>query len=172
MEAAVPRETLESFGRRKARAARKGELAWESGGEALLEAHLRLHAARWERRGESGVLAPDGVQAMHREALPGLLCAGVGRLYGLCIGGRVAATLQVLTDPPGREARRHLFYLGGFDPAFERLSPGMLIVGHAIEQAVRDGAAAVDFLRGREEHKYRWGAADTAPARRTLRPPA
>ncbi len=172
LDGAVPRETLQSLHRRRARMARRGalraECATESTLAALLEAHLRLHGARWEARGEAGVLAPDPVQAMHREALPALLRDGLLRLHALRLDEAVVATLLVLADPPGRAERRHYFYLGGFDPAFARLSPGMLLVGHAIEQAAREGAAAVDFLRGREAHKYAWGARDAPTFRRTL----
>ena len=100
-----------------------------------------------------------------------LLRGGTLRLYALRLDGRIVATLQGLADPPGRAERRVYFYLGGFDPAFERLSPGMLVVGHAIEESVREGAAAVDFLRGQERHKYLWGAVDTPTWRRHLRPP-
>ncbi len=171
----VPAEQLESLGRRRLRAAKKGALRFERGedgtAEEILEAHLRLHAARWEKRGEDGVLAADPVQAAHRESLPGLLRAGALRLYAMRLDGRIVATLQGFADPPGRPGRRVYFYLGGFDPAVERLSPGMLVVGHGIEEAVREGAVAVDFLRGQERHKYLWGARDTPTWRRTLRPP-
>jgi CelD/BcsL family acetyltransferase involved in cellulose biosynthesis len=171
----VPAEQLESLGRRRQRAAKKGAVAFERGedgtAEEILEAHLRLHAARWEKRGEDGVLAADPVQRAHRESLPGLLRAGTLRLYAMRLDGRIVATVQGFADPPGRPDRRVYFYLGGFDPAVERLSPGMLVVGHAIEEAVREGAAAVDFLRGQERHKYLWGARDRPTFRRTLRPP-
>jgi CelD/BcsL family acetyltransferase involved in cellulose biosynthesis len=45
-----------------------------------------------------------------------------------------------------------------------------LIVAHAIEQAIREGAGEMDFLRGREPYKYRWGAVDRSSYGRTLRP--
>jgi CelD/BcsL family acetyltransferase involved in cellulose biosynthesis len=51
-------------------------------------------------------------------------------------------------------------YIGGFDPRWSALSPGTLLLGHAIEQATAEGAAAFDFLRGAEAYKYRWGAID------------
>jgi CelD/BcsL family acetyltransferase involved in cellulose biosynthesis len=39
-----------------------------------------------------------------------------------------------------------------------------------IEEAVREGARAIDFLRGREDYKYRWGAKDRETVRRRVRP--
>lgn len=169
----VPAETLASLGRRRVRAAKKGTITWESAAthdpEELLEAHLRLHGARWRARGEAGVLAGAAVQAAHRDALPGLAARNALRLYALRLDGRIVATLHGFADPPGRRNRRAYLYLGGFDPAVERLSPGMLIVGHAIEEAVREGLTAVDFLRGQEPHKYAWGARDEPTWRREPR---
>ena len=52
------------------------------------------------------------------------------------------------------------YYLSGYDPDLEKLSIGNILVAHAIEQAVRDGATTFDFLRGAEEYKYRWGSQD------------
>jgi CelD/BcsL family acetyltransferase involved in cellulose biosynthesis len=76
-------------------------------------------------------------------------------MYALRLEGRTAAVFH------GFAARdRTSYYLSGFDPAFERFSPGTLVVGHAIEEAAREGAAEFDFLRGGEPYKYRWGARD------------
>jgi CelD/BcsL family acetyltransferase involved in cellulose biosynthesis len=82
------------------------------------------------------------------------------------------AVLYALIDPPQRPARRVYLYISGFDPALDRLSPGMLLVGHALEQAVNEGFATLDFLRGQEPYKYFWGAADAPIFRRILHPPA
>ena len=40
------------------------------------------------------------------------------------------------------------------------MSPGTLILGHSIRQAVGEGAHEVDFLRGQERFKYFWGASE------------
>jgi CelD/BcsL family acetyltransferase involved in cellulose biosynthesis len=68
--------------------------------------------------------------------------------------------LYCLADAPGAPQRRWYDYIGGFDPQFSSLSPGSLLIGHAIEQAEAEGAAHFDFLRGAEAYKYRWGAVD------------
>jgi CelD/BcsL family acetyltransferase involved in cellulose biosynthesis len=71
-------------------------------------------------------------------------------------------------------------YLSGLDPSAEFCSPGVLILHHAIEQAIREGAREFDMLRGTESYKYDWsaerrpnaglrlwhaGTAESAPAR-------
>jgi CelD/BcsL family acetyltransferase involved in cellulose biosynthesis len=127
---------------------------------AALDALEALHASRWSERGESGVLADPAVQAFHREAAPGLLEAGLLRLHVLRLDGAIAAVLYALADPPTCREPRHAYYLGGFDPRHRALSPGSLLVAHAMEQALAEGATGFDFLRGAEPYKYRWGAVD------------
>jgi CelD/BcsL family acetyltransferase involved in cellulose biosynthesis len=129
----------------------------------LLDALSRLHAARWRERDEGGVLDDAAVRAMLADAAAGFLARGWLRLYTLRIGGRTAA-VQL-----GWAARgRAYYYIGGWDPAFAQLSPGALLVEHAVRQAVREGAREFDFLRGREAYKYAWGARDQPQFRRRL----
>lgn len=167
-------KTLRDLRTVRRRAEQAGALRWETeadGIEAPFEALVRLHAARWATRGEAGVLAAPAVQAMHREALPALHRAGLLRFHALRLDGAIVAVLYALADPPGRPARRLYFYLSGFDPSLERLSPGMLLVGRAVEAAIAEGFAVADFLRGRERYKYFWGAEDRPTFRRRLAPP-
>jgi CelD/BcsL family acetyltransferase involved in cellulose biosynthesis len=128
---------------------------------------LDLHRARWETRGEAGVLADPRVQAAHRETIPLLLKAGLLRMHALRLDGRIIAVYYGLSDPP-RPMRRAYYYLGGFDPAMDHLSPGTLLVGYAIRSAACESSRAFDFLRGGELYKYRWGAADQPTWRRRL----
>jgi CelD/BcsL family acetyltransferase involved in cellulose biosynthesis len=119
------RENLRYYRRRLAQAGRpRFEVATEATLEELLAAVIRLHQARWRRRGLPG----------------GFVAAAV------CRG-------------------RMLYYLGGFDPAHAALSPGTLLTAHAMEDAIRHGAAEFDFLRGGERYKYAWGAVDHTNSR-------
>jgi CelD/BcsL family acetyltransferase involved in cellulose biosynthesis len=87
------------------------------------------------------------------------------RLHGLRVQGRLVGVIYLFL------ARRRAFsYLGGFDDSLERHSPGTALIGYAIEQAIREGAVEFDFLRKREEYKYRWGAVDRANSRLLIRP--
>jgi CelD/BcsL family acetyltransferase involved in cellulose biosynthesis len=129
----------------------------------LLDALYALHAARWQRRGLPGVLDDDVVQRFHREAARGLLDTGALRLHAIRLGERIVAVFYGFAH-----AGTVYYYLSGYDPELERLSIGTLIVAHAIEEAVREGATTFDFLRGAEEYKYAWGASDRVSVRRQI----
>ncbi|MCI0632977.1 MAG: GNAT family N-acetyltransferase, partial [Actinobacteria bacterium] len=47
-----------------------------------------------------------------------------------------------------------------FDHAKRELSPGMVLMGECIRLAAEEGCTVVDFLRGTEPYKYRFGAVD------------
>lgn len=174
MAGRVSAKTLRDWRTARRRADQAGQLRWETesdGVEAPFEALCQLHAARWDTRGEPGVLASPSVQSAHREALPALHQDGLLRFHVLKIDGRIVAVLYALADPPQRSERRLYLYLSGFDPAWERISPGMLLVGRAIAAAIAEGFTIVDFLRGRERYKYFWGAQDQTCYHRRLVPP-
>jgi CelD/BcsL family acetyltransferase involved in cellulose biosynthesis len=129
----------------------------------LLTALFDLHAARWKRRDLPGVLADDASQSFHRDAARRMLDAGMLRMYATRINDRVVAVFY------GFALNGIVYYyLSGYDPELEKSSIGTILVAHAVEQAVRDGATAFDFLRGAEEYKYAWGATDRMNRRRQL----
>ena len=128
-----------------------------------LDALYRLHAARWNRRHLTGAFAGRRTREFHREAAAALLERGWLRLYGLRLEGDLCAVLYCFLC-----GGRAYYYSGGFDPAIGALSPGTLLTAHAIDDALRNGAAEFDFLRGDEAYKYRWGAGDTWNSRLLL----
>jgi CelD/BcsL family acetyltransferase involved in cellulose biosynthesis len=163
---ALPKALAANLRTCRNRAARAGEVRFETADAAslpeLLAALFRLHAARWSERSESGVLAAPAVRAWHAEAAPRLLAAGMLRLHALRLDGEPIAVACCLADPAPAHARRCRYYIGGFDPRHAALSPGALLIAHAIERAYQEGATGFDFLRGAEDYKYRWGAIDEA----------
>jgi CelD/BcsL family acetyltransferase involved in cellulose biosynthesis len=130
-----------------------------------LDALFELHGARWQERGECGVLADPTVQAFHREAAKSLLALDRLRLHGLRVDGRLVAVFYSFAD----HSRLHA-YLGGFDPTVPHPGLGALMIGHAVQEAVREGLREFHFLRGREPYKYAWGAADRPSRGRRLEP--
>jgi CelD/BcsL family acetyltransferase involved in cellulose biosynthesis len=164
LPAVVPEPMAKDLAYCRRRAARMHGFALEMADERtvqpLLDALAGLHAKRWSRSGQPGVLHEPGVLDWHHESAGQLLAQGLLRLIALRLGGGIAAVLYCLTDAPDVPQRRWYDYIGGFDPRFSALSPGTLLIGHAIDQATAEGAAHFDFLRGAEAYKYRWGAID------------
>jgi CelD/BcsL family acetyltransferase involved in cellulose biosynthesis len=150
------------------RAARRGEVTIEqadgAGAPAILDLLFDLHRARWQSRGEAGVVAHDDARNFHRAALPELMKAGFARLYLLRIDGVPAAAHYGLVHRGNAYS-----YLTGFDPHFAFESPGVILLAHALEQAFAEGARAFHFLRGPEAYKYEWGARDRWNRRRSFR---
>ena len=146
---------------------REGEVRYESATaeslDTLLDALYELHAARWQKRGLPGVLADEVTQGFHRDVARRMLEAGALRMYAVRINERIVAVFYGFAHQG-----TVYYYLSGYDPALEKLSIGNVIVAHAIEHAVRDGATTFDFLRGAEEYKYSWGAKDRMNRRRQL----
>lgn len=164
----IPARKLRKARMARNRAERRGETVVRRIGDADAPAFLQtlfdLHGARWHSRGEHGLLADTRVRGFQEDALPDLVAAGFVRLYGLEIGGRVVGGYYGFLH-----GGRACAYLGGFDPAFAYESPGTILIGHAIEEAVREGAREFHFLRGREPYKYEWGAVDRWNRRRSFR---
>ncbi|HEY8564637.1 MAG TPA: GNAT family N-acetyltransferase [Beijerinckiaceae bacterium] len=165
----LPARKLRKLRMARNRADRRGDAVIEAvaidGAGAFLDELFRLHALRWRERGEPGVLADEKVQRFHRRALPGLIGAGLARALVARFGNEVGGAYYGFADHD-----RAYAYLGGFDPAFAYESPGTLLVGHAIEDAVSAGCTEFHFLRGQEAYKYEWGAVDRWNQRWTLRP--
>ena len=133
----------------------KLEQANENNFDELFEGLLSLHEARWRMNHLSGVLCADEVQNFHRDAAYALLSHRALRLYGLRLDARLIASLYAF-----HHGRCTYYYLSGFDPEFRQYSPGTILVAHAIHEAIGEGDVGFDFLRGREDYKYRWGATD------------
>ena len=157
-DAVLPARKLRKLRMARHRVARRdGRVERADPGSAAghLDALFRLHAARWESRGEAGVLADERVRRFHEAALPGLVAHELLRSYLLRIEDRVAGVFYGF-----RSGEKLFAYLGGFDPAFGFESPGTVLMGHAIEDAVREGVRELHLLRGQEPYKYEWGAVD------------
>ena len=120
-----------------------------------VEALFRLHAARWNGKGEPGVLDSAAVRGFFRDVITGFRRRGWLRLHGLRFRGELDAVVCIFCA-----AGRQVYYLGGFDERLSRYSPGSNLIGFAMERAMSEGSAEFDFLREGERYKYEWGAKD------------
>jgi CelD/BcsL family acetyltransferase involved in cellulose biosynthesis len=127
----------------------------------LVTALIRLHEARWQAKGEQGVLA--GRHRFFRSVTPALAAADLLRIHVLEADRQIAGIIYQLWD-----ARRAYGYITGFDPALDRYSPGVLLLNHAISCAIGEGAQCWDFLRGKERYKFQWRAVASSKFRLRL----
>jgi CelD/BcsL family acetyltransferase involved in cellulose biosynthesis len=162
---AVPRHQLQNLQYYRSRAEMNASIRAERLDAGEMEEFFdALRRFQVIHRGNSAVLAGEATWRFHLETASKFLARGAARLYALRSRGRIIAGLYGFAHQG-----RMYYYLGGYDLEFARLSPGTLIIGHAIEEAAREGMREFDFLRGRETYKYLWGAADQANYRRWLR---
>ena len=127
------------------------ETATEDRSGELLEQLIRIHSARWEARGERGMLR--GNEPFLRAVTPFLADAGMLRIHSLSVDGKAAGLIYQL-----RYRESASGYLSGFSVEMERYSPGTLLLDYALRRAIREGSSVWDFLRGREQYKFQWGA--------------
>jgi CelD/BcsL family acetyltransferase involved in cellulose biosynthesis len=167
LEAAIPARKRRDVRAARHRADKRGAVeivtaTLGTSGEALA-ALIALHRARWQTKGQDGVMVDPCVQRFHTHAVRSMIDAGVGRLYTLRIAGQIAGVYYGFLHN-----RAAYGYLTGFNPEFDFESPGTMLVDHAIAEAIREGASEFHFLRGREKYKYQWGACDRWNRRRVL----
>lgn len=127
-----------------------------------LRAFVRLHEARWESRGGSGVVGPE-VQAMLGDAGPALLADG--RLDLWCVDVKdetVGAQLWL------RAGGVTTMWLSGSDDAHAAVRPAMLIMAAAVEDGFETGLSVVSFGSGGQDYKRRFTEDEEAVAWSTL----
>ena len=119
----------------------------------LLEALIRLHTLRWQRQGESGMIAANRSAQFLREVTRRLSSLNMCAFFSMRLEGRVVAV--ILSFP----YRGTLFsYLSGFDAEYEYLGLGRLLLYYALQCAFDQGFQSWNFLRGEEAYKFEWGA--------------
>ncbi len=112
---------------------------------------VHLHRLRFlDQDRVSSFLAPK-VQAFHAEALQRMAAGGLARLFTLEIGSHTIAALYGFSA-----GRTFSFYQSGMDPAWARLSAGLVLMGCSIREAIHNGHDTFDFLRGDETYKFQW----------------
>jgi len=93
------------------------------------EALFRFHADFAERIGEHGWL---WLRTLTHQGEP------IAAFYGFSIGGRL------------------FYYQMGFEPSWERHSPGLVLLSQVMKEAFAAGHREFDFLRGDEGYKRQW----------------
>lgn len=112
---------------------------------------FRLHERRFASKNASTGFRADLRQPFHARVSELFLDRGILRLFRVVVKRQTVATLYCFEFGGG------LFYFqSGMDPAWEKLSVGTALVGHAVKHAFDSELNLFDFMRGSEEYKFRW----------------
>lgn len=84
-----------------------------------------------------------------------LFKSGMLRLAFLKVGNDLAAAYFNIDYN-----NRIWVYNSGLDRKFDKLSPGIVLAGYLLIDAIEKGRSIFDFMRGDEEYKYQFGAQD------------
>lgn len=123
---------------------------------------VRLHHDRWAHRSDDFGFATAGYVGFHREVMAAMLARGWLRLMVLEAADGVIAANYCYRWRAG-----FYFFQGGFTRPYEPFRIGEVLMGHAIEQAIGEGMAVFDMLRG--EHDYKKSLTNRTRERSHLR---
>jgi CelD/BcsL family acetyltransferase involved in cellulose biosynthesis len=119
-----------------------------------LAAFARLHRARWDFRGGSGVLTP-AVEAMLAQAGRELLPTDRFRLWSLEADGEIVCSQLFLAA-----GRRCGWWLGGFDPEWARESPTLALLDRIVADAFERDEDVLDLGAGDQPYKHRFATGE------------
>ena len=115
-----------------------------------LDRFVALHRSS---EGPKGKFLQPGMEIFFRRLGEAFLDDHVFHLTFLeASGEKLAGTIGFLFE------KRYYLYNSAFDHERRHLSPGMVLVGEDIRQAIEHGCDAFDMLKGDFEYKYRFGA--------------
>ncbi len=133
-----------------------GAVQFEVGNEAhpeLMNALIELHTAKWEKRGEPGMIQANSSAEFLCEVARGFSTRDMLRFFSLRFQGKIVALILAF---PYRKTM--CGYLTAFDPEHEPLGFGRTLLFEALGFSYENGYNAWNFLRGEEPYKFWWGA--------------
>src|SRR4051794_19115129 len=165
--AAKSRNFRSQLGRRRRGLEREGEVVFRTtrGGPDLdrdLDEMLRVEAAGWKSSEGTAILSDSRTQRLYRSFAHAAAEQGWLRLHLLELGGRAIAADYSCVFAGGE-----FLLKTGFDEEWSRLSPGLVLRGEVLRQAIEEGLGFYDFLGGPDHYKLRW--TDELRTRVTLR---
>jgi CelD/BcsL family acetyltransferase involved in cellulose biosynthesis len=125
-----------------------------SGGESFaadLETFLALEASGWKAKTATAILSNPSTERLYREFARDAGEKGWMRLYVLELDGKAIAA-----DYGCAFAGRGVFIKTGFDEAFSRLSPGLVLRAEVLRSSIEEGLQHYDFLGEADTYKTRW----------------
>ena len=130
----------------------------------IMNALIDLHAARWTKTGEAGMIQANGSAEFLLEIAGILARSDMLRLFSLRFNGPIVAAILAF-----RNASTIFGYLSAFHPEYEHLDFGHALICEALRYSQEQGFCAWNFLRGEEPYKFVWGAQPIPKCRLVIR---
>lgn len=126
---------------------------WDDAGrlDEAVDRLIELHHKRWETRGTEHSFASPSYNDFHRAVMRACHERGWLRLYVMERAGHPIAMYYCY-----RFRGTVYYFQGGFEPEYEKLRPGLCLMGYAIEHAIGEGQQVFDMLRGEYDYKKQW----------------
>jgi CelD/BcsL family acetyltransferase involved in cellulose biosynthesis len=119
----------------------------------LTEDLIRLHGARWQKRGEAGTIAVNRSAEFLCDVTRDFARLDMLRVFNVRFRGEVVAISA------GFLYRSNLYsYLSAFDPQYEILGFGRKLLYESLRYAYEQHYTAWNFCRGEEPYKFSFGA--------------
>ncbi|MGI9071670.1 MAG: GNAT family N-acetyltransferase [Bryobacteraceae bacterium] len=153
---ARPKDLKRNLRRYRKKAEAMGSAQFEvvkEGQPELIKALIDLHDAKWQRRGEPGMIQANGSAEFLCDVARKFAHGDMLRFFSLRFRDQIAAI--ILAFPYGSTM---FGYLSAFDPEHEALGLGRTLLLEAIRYCYQNGYRAWNFLRGDEPYKFWWGA--------------
>jgi len=113
--------------------------------DVAYEALVRLHKARWKLKGHSTSFGSESYCAFHKALMRQLLLNNQLWLITLKVDDTIIAVEYAFLY------KETLMF--GFDPCFEHLSPGHVLMTYTIKTGIENGVRHIDLLKGNYKYK-------------------
>lgn len=149
----ISRNTHKQIKRRQNRLATAGEVSFdlcqsETEVDDAFDALVRLHNARWQSKGGGGAFTSEAYCGFHRAFMRELHANNQLWLITLKVDKKIIGVEYAF-----EYKKTLMFFQTGFDPEFEQLSPGHVLMTFAIKRAIETGLRRIDLLKGDYQYK-------------------
>jgi CelD/BcsL family acetyltransferase involved in cellulose biosynthesis len=151
-----PKDLKRNLRRYRKKAETIGRLQFEVVQEAhaeSMQALVELHTAKWERRGQPGMIQANRSAEFLCDVARKFECGDMLRFFSLRFRDKIVALIVAFSY-----AKKMFGYLSAFDPEYEALGFGRTLLFEALRYCYENGYEAWNFLRGDEPFKFWWGA--------------
>ena len=114
---------------------------------------FELHCERWKNTDTPSVFRYEEEREHAIQSAKGLFKSNLLHLSLISSNDEIVVIHFGMSD-----GKRIYWYLHAINPEYGKYSPGNLLVYYLILEACKEGYEIVDFLRGDEDYKYKWGS--------------